>query len=302
MNLYAGFDMGGTQLKYGLIEKEENIVFEGTVDSPQKTVDLIRLLKSLWGKLKEMEKGTIKAVGFGFPGIFNQEKQQIFQSPNYPDIDNFDLHPAISEFMDVPFTINNDANMAAYGEYMWGAGKNVHSMVLLTLGTGLGTGIILEGKLWQGKCGYGGELGHAVVNPDGDRCGCGSYGCLESEVGAQKIAKNYRGLSGKNENLTPEEIYNRAIRGDKAAEQAFAMVGSSLGKGLSIAINFLNPEKIILGGGVMKAGDFLLKPAIEEARKRSFSGSFECCSIEKAILGNKAGFIGAACYAAHNAG
>ncbi|MGD2294537.1 MAG: ROK family protein [Candidatus Aminicenantes bacterium] len=297
MPLYAGFDFGGTQLKYGLIDNDGAIIKQAQVDSPAKVPELLQLLEKIWKDLKRTEEQAIKAVGFGIPGVLSLKEQKILQSPNYPDIDNFELVPALSRFIEVPFTINNDANMAAFGEYKKGGGMGVHSMVLLTIGTGLGTGIILEEKIWQGVGGFGGELGHATVNLNGEPCKCGSTGCLETEVSGPKIVKNYKTITQSGESLDPEDIYQRACRGDEAALEAFSTAGRFLGIGLSIAINLLNPEKILLGGGVMKAGDFLFKPAVEEARKRSFKASFECCRIERAVLGNLAGFIGSAFYA-----
>ncbi|NIM57343.1 MAG: ROK family protein [Candidatus Aminicenantes bacterium] len=297
MPLYSGFDLGGTHLKYGLIDEGGRIVFDARVKSPVKIGELIHLLETIWQDIKKREKGDIRAVGFGFPGIFNLEEQKIIQSPNYPELDNFALTPALSRFIEVPFLINNDANMAAFGEFKCGAGQGVQSMVFLTIGTGVGSGIILDGKLWLGKCGFAGELGHATVNPDGERCNCGSKGCLETEVSAPKIVKNYNALRKKSKEITAEEVFQRAKKGDKAALQAFSLAGFYLGVGLSIAINLLNPEKILLGGAVMEAGDFLLSPALEEVLKRSYKASFKCCRIEKASLGNKAGLIGAALWA-----
>jgi glucokinase len=300
MPLYAGFDLGGTQLKYGLIDDTGNTVYHNKKDSPLKIADLIPLIEKILRDLSEENKFTISSVGFGFPGVLNQKEQKIHQSPNYPDIDHFDLVPALSHFIKVPFTINNDANMAAFGEYKMGAGQGVHSMVHLTIGTGLGTGIILEGKIWQGVCGFGGELGHAAVNSNGEPCKCGSYGCLETEVSAPKIVKNYNALN-PTENITDAtQVYEKALSGEKAAQEAFATAGRYLGIGLSIAINLLNPEKILLGGGVMKASEFLVNPAIQEAQKRSFKAGFDCCTIESATLGNHAGFIGSAFYAKEN--
>jgi glucokinase len=167
----------------------------------------------------------------------------------------------------------------------------------LTIGTGVGTGIILNGNIWEGACGFAGELGHAVVNPNGEPCKCGSRGCLETEVSAPKIVKNYQYYSKNLQNITVEDISQSAKNNDKAAQKAFTDAGYYLGLGLALAINLLNPEKILLGGGVMEAGEFLLPPAVAEASKRSFQGSFRCCSIERATLGNKAGFIGAALWA-----
>jgi glucokinase len=297
MPLYAGFDLGGTHLKYGLIDEEVRILYKARAETPTKIEELIHLLERIWQNLKKREKQSIGAVGFGFPGIFSIEEQKIFQSPNYPELDNFDLAPALSRFIEVPFWVNNDANMAAFGEFKCGAGQGVESMVLLTVGTGVGSGIILDGKLWLGKCGFAGELGHVTVNPKGERCNCGSQGCLETEVSAPKIVKNYNTLRKKRQDIAADEVFHRAEKGDKAALQAFSQAGFYLGIGLSIAINFLNPDKILLGGAVMEAGDFLLSPALKEAQKRSYKASFRCCKIEKASLGNKAGLIGAAMWA-----
>lgn len=297
MPLYAGFDLGGTQLKYGLIDERGQVVFNDKSTTPPSMDNLISLLRKTWENLKTRESERIAAAGFGFPGIFSIEEQKIFQSPNYPEIDNFDLIPALSRFVEVPFWVDNDANMATFGEFKRGAGQDVQSMILLTIGTGIGSGIILEGKLWHGKCGFAGELGHVIVNPNGERCKCGSQGCLETESSAPKIVKNYKNLTKIKEDITAEDVYRRAKKGDQAAMDAFVQAGFYLGIGLASAINFINPEKILLGGAVTAAGDFLLSPALEEARKRSYKASYECCSIEKATLGNKAGFIGAALWA-----
>ena len=294
MPLYAGFDLGGTQIKHGLIDNRGKVLTKGRVPTPTKIEELICLLERIWKKLKRQHKEPIAACGFGFPGIFHTQEKKIYQSPNFPELDCFDLKPALSRFIDVPFFLNNDANMAVFGEYQSGAGQGVQSLILLTIGTGVGTGIILDGKLWQDLCGFAGELGHATVNPQGDECSCGSRGCLETEVSAPKIAKTYKGLKNIEKEIEAEDIFHKAKEGDPEARKAYALSGHYLGIGLSIAINLLNPEKILLGGGVMEAAEFLLPPALQEAQKRSFSASFECCTIEKAALGNDAGFIGAA--------
>ena len=297
MSQYAGFDLGGTRLKYGLIDSEGSTIFDDQIDTPSTIEELLRLLEKVWNDMKEGDKRTIQAVGFGFPGIFSLERQRILQSPNYPDLDNFDLIPALSKFIDVPFWVNNDANMAAFGEYKCGAGKDVHSLIFLTIGTGVGSGIILDGELWRGACGFAGELGHVTVNPDGEMCNCGSQGCLETEVSASKIVQNYNSLREKKESISAEDVFFRAKERDTAAQEAFAQAGRYLGRGLAIAMNLLNPEKILLGGAVMAAEDFLLPPALEETKKRSYKASFKCCAIEKATLGNKAGLLGAAQWA-----
>ncbi|MCP2597484.1 ROK family protein, partial [Candidatus Aminicenantes bacterium AC-335-G13] len=257
----------------------------------------------LWDYFNKEFSKNIIAAGFGLPGIYNIEKKLIHQSPHLSYLDDYPIHETISEFINVPFFINNDANLAAWGEYKIGAGKNAESMVLLTIGTGVGSGIIMGGKLWQGKCGFAGELGHIIVNPEGEECECGGRGCLETEVCSTKIVDNYIKLKGRKEEfkkLTSKDVFERAKAGEKEALRAFSIAGYFLGLGLASIINFLNPEKIILGGGVMEAGDLLLKPALEEAKKRAYKKAIECCEIRKASLGNKAGIIGSALWAAEN--
>ncbi len=293
----AGFDLGGTQLKYGAIDAEGRLVFKGKIPSPGSMKELLAALEEIWGRIKAASPGPVRTCGFGFAGFFCLKDQKILHSPNYPSLNNFDLVPALRRFIDVPFRIDNDANMAAYGEYMYGAGRGAQSLVLLTVGTGIGSGIILDGELWQGKCGFAGELGHITVNPEGTVCNCGNRGCLETESSAPKIVRNYQALTGTGGPVTSRDVYLLARKGDQAALESFARCAYYLGIGLGIVINFLNPEKIVIGGGVISAGKHLLRPAIEEAQRRSHRVSFACCRIEKASLGNDAGLIGAAAWA-----
>ena len=297
MPLYAGFDLGGTQLKYGLLDERLDVVFKSKAPTPPTMTGLLELFSKLWEELKKKERRTVKALGFGIPGIFSLKEQKIYQSPNYSDLDGFDLRPAIARFIKVPFWIDNDANIAAYGEYRCGAGKGVRHLLLLTLGTGVGSGIIIDGELLHGSCGFAAEMGHIVVNPDGERCNCGSHGCLETEAAAGPIIRNYRGLTRSEESLTAEEVAKRAKKGDTAAQKSFERAGYYLGIGLGIAINLLNPEMILIGGGVMDSGDLILPHALAEAGRRSYKASFSCCSIERASLGNDAGLMGAAALA-----
>jgi len=141
MSFYAGFDLGGTHLKYGLVDERGRILFKEKVSSPSNIEDLFHLLGNLWKDNLKKQERDIKAVGFGFPGIFNLKEKKTYQSPNYPSLDNYDLVPALSRFIDVPFWIDNDANMATFGEFKAGSGKGAQSMVLLTIGTGVGSGI-----------------------------------------------------------------------------------------------------------------------------------------------------------------
>jgi len=295
--LYAGFDLGGTQLKYGLLDERLRPVFKSKAPTPPTMAGLLGLFGQLWEELKRKDRRSIKAAGFGIPGIFNLKEQKIYQSPNYSDLDGFELRPAIARHIKVPFWIDNDANIAAYGEYRCGAGKGVRHLLLLTLGTGVGSGIIIDGELLHGSCGFAAEMGHIVVHPDGERCNCGARGCLETEAAAGPIVRNYRELTGSGESLTAEAVAKRAKKGDVAARKSYERAAYYLGIGLGIAINMLNPELILIGGGVMESGELILPHALAEAGRRSYKASFACCSIEKASLGNDAGLMGAAAFA-----
>jgi glucokinase len=297
MSLYAGFDLGGTEIKFGLLDDRNALVFKDATPTPSKIKELVGLFRDLWEAVKKEGKKPIRAVGFGIPGIFSLKEQKTIQSPNIPALDNFNLHGAVARFIEVPFWLDNDANMAAYGEYRCGAGKNVRDLILLTLGTGVGSGIIIDGKLLHGQCGFAAEMGHIVVNSEGERCNCGSRGCLETEAAAGPITRNYTRLTRTDEPLTAKEIARRARRGDAAARKSFERAAYYLGIGLGTAINLLNPRKILLGGGVMASAELLLPQARAEARRRSYQASFDCCSIEKARLGNDAGLMGAASWA-----
>jgi glucokinase len=295
--LYAGFDLGGTQLKYGLIDARGRLLVRWKKRSPGSMAELLDAIRDGWRSLRNAAPGRIRACGFGFAGFFSLKDRKILNSPNYPSLDNVALVPALRKVVDVPFRIDNDANLAAYGEYVYGAGRKTQSLVLLTVGTGIGSGIILEGELWHGLCGFAGELGHITVNPGGSLCNCGNRGCLETEASGPKIVRNYMELSGNKGALTSRDVYLLAKKGDFAAREAFSRSAYYLGIGLGIVINFLNPEKVLVGGGVVGAGPYLLAPAVEEAKRRSHRVSFACCRIERASLGNDAGLIGAAAWA-----
>lgn len=297
--MFVGFDIGGTTLKYGLLDSDHTIIQHGKEETPEKIEGLIQLLGLLWKRMSQPGL-DIQAAGFGFPGIYSQQDQRIKQSPNYPPVEDFDLQTKLAQVVGVPFWIDNEANLAAYGEYKLGKGKDASSLVLLTIGSGIGTGIILNGEIWRGACGYAGELGHTPANPSGQTCKCGNQGCLETEVSASKIVATYQELTQSTVELSAKDIHGRAESGDTIALRVFRQAGRFLGIGIATLINLLNPEKILVGGAVMEAGDFILPAAIEEAGRRSYRTAFESCSIERAGLGNQAGFIGAALWAESN--
>jgi glucokinase len=302
MPVTAGFDLGGTHLKYGLVGRDGSVLYKDKIATPATVSDLMDGLRAVWSDLKTRSPEPIRAAGFGFPGIYDVRGGRIRQSPHCAGLDDFDLVPALAGILDVPFVIDNDANLAALGEWTHGAGRGASSLVVMTIGTGVGAGIVMDGRIWRGACGFAGEIGHVSLRPDGPACPCGNRGCLDAEVSARAILRRYRDFSDDPGDPTPEEIHRRAEAGDQAACRAFTETGTALGHGLSLLINVLNPERILVGGGIMTAGRLLLDPAIAEAGRRSFRAAFEACSIGPTGLGNDAGMIGAAALAAQGTG
>ena len=293
----AGFDIGGTRLKFGLVDGDGRLVHKGRVRSPEAMTDILAVLEESWAGLKKKAPGPIRSCGFGIAGFYSVKERKILQSPNYPSLNGYPLIPALRKFIDVPIRIGNDANMAAYGEFRHGAGRGARSLVLLTVGTGIGSGVILDSKLWQGEGGYAGEIGHITVNPEGEACGCGNRGCLETEASAPRMVRNFQALTGRTDITDSRDIYLLAKAGDPAALESFRTLAYWLGIGIGIVINMLNPGMILIGGGVVSAGKLLLGPVAEEARRRSHRISFAGCRIGKAALGNDAGLVGAAAWA-----
>jgi glucokinase len=298
----AGFDIGGTQIKFGLVDRDGRLVQKGQVRSPEAMSGILAVLEETWNALKKRAPGPVRSCGFGIAGFYSVRERKILQSPNYPSLNGYPILPALRKFIDVPVRIGNDANMAAFGEYKHGAGRGARSLVLLTVGTGIGGGIILDGRLWEGEGGYAGELGHITVNPEGEPCGCGRRGCLETEASAPRMVRNYQALTGRTDITDSKEVYLLARAGDPAALASFRKLAYWLGIGIGIVITALDPEKVLIGGGVVSAGKLLLDPVAEEARRWSHPIPFAGCRIEKAALGNNAGLVGAAAWARLKAG
>jgi len=298
----AGFDIGGTQIKFGLVDRDGRLVRKGKVRSPEAMTGILAVLEETWAGLKKGAPGPIRSCGFGIAGFYSLRERKILQSPNYPSLNGYPILPALRKFIDVPVRLGNDANMAAFGEFRHGAGRGVRNLVLFTVGTGIGGGIILDGTLWEGDGGFAGELGHITVNPEGELCGCGGRGCLETEASAPRLVRHYQALSERTDIADSRDVYLLAKAGDPAALESFRKIAYWLGIGIGIVITALNPEKVLIGGGVVSAGKLLLGPVAEEARRRSHPIPFAGCRIEKAALGNDAGLVGAAAWARLKAG
>jgi glucokinase len=301
MAVFAGFDLGGSGLKAGLVDERGAILHSQRASSPATADAFFGSVETLWRSLQSRASEPIRAAGFGLPGLFDLQSRRILESPHTGGLDGVEIEAALEGLLGVPVRADNDANLAAFGEWRHGAGRGVRNMILLTIGTGIGAGVIADAKLLHGGHGYAGEAGHMSIRPDGEPCACGGRGCLETEASARAIVRRYLAATGWREPLTAEEVAARAAAGDVEARRAIDETARSLGLGLGILINLFNPEKILLGGGVLGAGRAFLEPAAEEAGRRSFKSAYRTCRIELAALANLAGIVGAAAWAAEYA-
>ena len=255
----------------------------------------------------KVRRADVLAAGIGAPGPMNWQTGVVFAPPNLPAGKTFP-GPALRERLQIPVYVDNDANVACYGEFWLGVGRNVDSMVLLTLGTGVGGGIVLMGQLLRGPDGTAGEIGHLCVKRDGRQCNCGAKGCLEQYASVSGMLKTARkrieqgGLNtfllemcgGDLDSLTGKMISDAVEQGDTFAKWVMEETGRWLGTGIGSIINLLNPEMVVLGGGMIGAGDVLFNPVRETARAQSFDVPGKRAEIIPAALGGDAGVISAA--------
>jgi glucokinase len=291
---YIGIDIGGTTIKAGRVDEFGKVSAVAKAITPAK--DLDALLIAITGIVATLQADFgISAIGIGVPGLRNARTGIIQTAPHIPAIRGINLEQALQSKVKLPVVSENDANAGAYGEWSCGAGKGRNDVAYITLGTGLGCGLVLSGKLFRGTSGYAGEFGHTVVEPEGRPCACGAVGCLETRVSGKGIVQSAREAHfAEGTPFTAEDVYNAAIRGDKIAVNVFQETGRYLGIACSNLINLLNPEAIVIGGGVMASGDLLLGSAREEVTRRAFAPSAADCAILQSHLWPDAGIIGAA--------
>jgi glucokinase len=299
-----GIDIGGTEIKAGIVDDTGAILRASRRDSePRDPEELIRRVVELVDELSG--DAPVGALGIGVPGLIAAGTGTLLRAPNMPGIDGTNLGDRIGGETGLPTLIRNDADLNAWGEFRAGAGIGTRHMICLTVGTGLGSGMIIGGQLHAGATGYGAEAGHIVVEPGGRSCGCGGQGCLETIVSATGIVARAsdRIRSGEptilvEAGLTAQKVHDAAAGGDAVALAVYSEVGRFLGIGCATLMNLVNPELIAIGGGVSAAGDLLLGPAIKEARHRAYPEVFAACRIEQARLGVEAGVVGAGLLAA----
>lgn len=305
-----GVDLGGTNFRAGLLSPDGAVLDrhkEATHASEgwEKVVSRVNagIRKQLDTALK---KGvTVDAVGVGAPGVIKVEQGIVVKSPNFPDWNNLPLKTLLEKELGIPVFIENDANAAALGEQWLGAGRNIRSMILMTLGTGVGGGIILDNQIWHGADGMAGEIGHMTIIPEGRRCSCGNVGCLEAYASARGIVQSYREALEPSvrkssltiKQVTSEEVYDAARNGSRIAQLVMQDMGRILGIGIASLINIFNPERIVIGGGVKEAWALFIDAVRKEITRRAFEAPAKRTEIVPALLGDDAGIIGAAAVA-----
>lgn len=271
----AGIDIGGTFTKFGIVDRQGKIHDGGSI-STDRHPDIKSFMEELSGSVRRLfdgrqEKLVLKGIGVGTPNG-NYYTGNIESAPNLPWKGEIPLGNLLHSRFKVPVVVTNDANAAALGEMLYGDAIAMRDFVVITLGTGLGSGIVVNGQVVYGHDGFAGELGHVNVQPDGRHCGCGRKGCLETYVSATGIKRTvYELLARRNEEselrkipfgeLTAKNITVEAEKGDKIALKAFEMTGKILGKSLADVVALFSPEAIFLLGGLANAGDFIFEPA-----------------------------------------
>jgi len=303
-HLYIGIDVGGTNLRSALVDCSGNILERRRcASSIEEGRDAFcRRLLSEVSALKDTAvcRGMqVKSIGIGIPGLIGRDGT-IHSSVNMQPLDGFNIAACIAAHTGLPTVCGNDANVIALGEQRFGAGRGFASCLVVTIGTGLGSGLILDGKLWTGSGGFAAEFGHVTVDPDGDPCPCGNRGCLEQYASAGALVRFAReGMPERSaESLSAHQVAGLAAEGDGAALGAFDRVGYWLGIALASLTNTLNIQAVIIGGGVSESFDLLLSSLRREMQRRCFSQIFEGLVIEKAQLGDDAGLLGGAALAA----
>jgi glucokinase len=309
MDHLAGIDIGGTTVKIGIVRGAEPFgVFKtGSIPTrPQDPPDVFaQRVASAIRELMAATGGGVRGVGIGCPGLIDPKRGLVRTSPNLPNLPMFPLRDRLAELIGLEAEIQNDANAAALGEWLYGPNRGVNNLIMITLGTGVGGGVICDGHLLIGADNAAAELGHIKVeHTDGAPCGCGKTGCLEAYAGAAGIIRMahsfIRDNPGKtrlvaDSSLTTRSIADAAAGGDDVAREVLARVGEYIGRGLALFIEIFNPEVIVLGGGASGAFGFF-RPGIERSLDRycSFPVTRNRCRIERSAFPDDINVIGAA--------
>ncbi|HEY0025464.1 MAG TPA: ROK family protein [Longimicrobium sp.] len=312
----VGVDLGGTNIVVGLVPIEGGEVLgfrtvptesvRGAKFVVDRIVSLVEAAITEVTAAQGTSRAAVAGVGIGSPGPLDRKTGTVINTPNL-GWRNFPLRDLVANQVKLPCALDNDANCATYGEWWLGAGRGVSSLVGLTLGTGIGGGIVLDGQIYHGCSDVAGEIGHMTIDSNGRKCKCGNYGCLEQYASGPAIAlRAAEGIEagaetslvemvdGKLEDITAATVYEATVQGDPYAAEVMKDTARFLGAGVASIINILNPEMVVIAGGVTRAGDTLFEPLRAEVRRRAFRSAQECCKIVPAELPGTAGVVGAA--------
>lgn len=295
--LVIGIDVGGTNIKFGLISKSGRIIDRTNLITKSYNRDKQKLIQALCLEIKHLlatNKLTFKnvlGIGIGLPGLVDPVKGIVKFLPNIPGWREVPLKRILEKKFHIPAVLENDVNLIALGEWMFGAGRGCRDIMCITLGTGVGGGLILNNELYRGAGYCAGEIGHMPLNEQGPRCNCGGLACLERKVGNHYLLERIRTIFHKPHTL--EEVHALAVRGEKKALGFWEETATHIGNGLVGVVNVLNPVKVIVGGGIANNHRFLFKTIERTIKKRAMKVQGAMIKIVKARLGNDGGLIGA---------
>jgi glucokinase len=307
-----GIDFGGTFLKFTTLDEayrpgEVSQLPTPLKDGPEAILDqMIRGAEQLIQQ-EGLSRDDIVGVGIGSPGPLSISRGMLLALPNIPGMENFPMRDRVSERLQLPATLENDANAAAYAEFLCGAGKGTHDMVMLTFGTGVGSGIIINGRIIHGRHDIGAELGHIIVQPSGRQCSCGQKGCLEEYCSAMKLAKHTTARLGekgcasslvevlkRNGSIDAKDINEARLAGDALAAEVWDECAYYLAVGCVNICRVCDPDRIVLAGGLTNAGDDLLQPVRRHWEALDWKLFDVKTSLAIATMGSDAGAVGAA--------
>jgi glucokinase len=297
----VAIDLGGTNVRLALVSPQGKVVRRRRLAMPgfRRPRDLYDWLAGAIEAFARTRGAAARpgAVGVGFAGPTDSVRGLVHYAPNVGGLVNLELAEGLKRLVGLPVTVENDANCAALGEFWRGAGRGSASLFMFTVGTGIGGSFLIGGKVWRGADGFAGEIGHTVVALGGPRCACGKAGCLEALASATAIVREYSAAGGgqaAGRPIVAKEVFDRARRGDRRAVRVVDRAARALGVGIANVFHLLDPEIILIGGGVSRAGRALLDPARDEARRMVFAPLRDRLAVRRAMLGDDAGVLGAA--------
>jgi glucokinase len=310
--LAVGIDLGGTNIKGGLVRRDGSVIVKKSVKTevqkgtgPEPVVGRIAGLVADLIAEGGVDKSELVGVCVGSPGPLDSRRGIVYETPNL-DWKDVPLSDMLSPLVDMPVFVENDANVAAFGEQWAGAAKDSQCTIMLTLGTGVGGGIVINGELWRGVNDVGAELGHMIIDYAGRLCGCGAHGCIEAYASASALARRMKEqveagsasslrdaiLAG--EDVDAKRIYEAAVDGDRLSREMIEETGRLLGIAIVSYVNIFNPDCVVLHGGLVNAGDMLFQPLLAEVNERCFESSLRVLRVLPSALKGDAGIVGAA--------